>query len=219
MIVESMLESIELILLQIKQHPFNTALRDGSLSKETFIFYLIQDAHYLSEFSRALAITAGRLPHTPYKQQFLKFALNAIEAEHELHQGFIQREKNHNSLLKLDYAPSPTCFSYSNYLLKMACMNSVEEAVASMLPCFLIYNLVAKTMGNANPQNPYYDWIALYAGSSFESTVQAMVNITNALGFDASILTRQKMIDAFMKASQLEWMFWQSAYVRENWTL
>ena len=40
--------------------PFNRELADGTLSIERFRHYMIQDAHYLVAFGRALAVAAAR---------------------------------------------------------------------------------------------------------------------------------------------------------------
>ena len=54
--------SIEPIYAAILRHPFIAGLTDGSLPRERFEFYAIQDALYLREFARALAITGARAP-------------------------------------------------------------------------------------------------------------------------------------------------------------
>ena len=46
----------------ILRHPFVTGLTDGSLDRERFRFYAVQDALYLREFARALSIAAARAP-------------------------------------------------------------------------------------------------------------------------------------------------------------
>ncbi|MGH6943110.1 MAG: thiaminase II, partial [Geminicoccaceae bacterium] len=40
--------------------PFNYELAAGTLSRERFVFYMLQDAQYLTYFARALAVTAAR---------------------------------------------------------------------------------------------------------------------------------------------------------------
>src|SRR3974390_1533257 len=42
--------------------PFNTELTAGSLSRDRFQTYIVQDAIYLSRFSRALAVAAAKAP-------------------------------------------------------------------------------------------------------------------------------------------------------------
>ena len=44
----------------ILEHPFIAGLTDGSLDRGAFRFCVIQDAHYLREFARALRVAAAR---------------------------------------------------------------------------------------------------------------------------------------------------------------
>ena len=46
----------------ILRHPFLAGLTDGSLPRERFRFYVVQDALYLREFARALSLAAARAP-------------------------------------------------------------------------------------------------------------------------------------------------------------
>ena len=44
--------------------PFNTELAAGTLPRDRFQHYIVQDALYLGQFSRALAIAAAKAPDT-----------------------------------------------------------------------------------------------------------------------------------------------------------
>ena len=50
-------------------HPFLTGLVDGTLPPEAFTRDLTQDAHYLRDYARALALLAGRADPTPHQQE------------------------------------------------------------------------------------------------------------------------------------------------------
>ena len=54
--------SIAPIYAAILRHPFVRGLTDGSLSRDAFRFYAVQDALYLREFARALSVAAARAP-------------------------------------------------------------------------------------------------------------------------------------------------------------
>lgn len=219
MIFDRMIGSVKTIIEKIHFHHFNQELAKGTLPEDKFIFYLIQDALYLADFSRALALTAAKLPNNQHMQQFIEFSLGAVKAERDLHFGYINKYQSKNSKgTSLIIEQSPSCFMYTNYILKMASMASVEEAVSSLLPCFFIYNEVGKKMvSNHLANNPYYDWIELYSGESFERSVRSAINTTNELALSASELTHEKMIAAFARSTQLEWLFWESAYCQETW--
>ena len=219
MIFDRMVGSVKTIIEKIHFHHFNQELAQGTLPEDKFIFYLMQDALYLADFSRALALTAAKLPNNQHMQQFIEFALGAVQAERDLHFGYINKYQSRHSIeTSVTIGQSPSCFMYTNYILKMASIASVEEAVSSLLPCFFIYNDVGKKMLlNHQGNNPYSDWIALYSGESFELSVRSAINTTNELALSASELTREKMIAAFARSTQLEWLFWESAYCQETW--
>jgi thiaminase/transcriptional activator TenA len=194
MIVDKMRHAVDGIMNTIHHHAFNVELSEGILPREKFIFYLIQDALYLADFAKALALTAGRLVNNTHVQQFIQFALDAIKAECELHFGYIDKYRSSTDLaFDLTVEQSPTCFMYTNYLLKMASLASVEEAVSSLLPCFLVYNEVGKRMASHQiSNNPYHDWIALYSSDAFELSVSLAIQITNELALTASECIQEK---------------------------
>ena len=115
---------------------------------------------------------------------------------------------------------SPACFMYTNAILKTACVDSVEESVACLLPCFVIYRDVGKEISKSviSADHPYYDWIKLYSGDDFAKAVETMCLITNNLGNAASSTTREKMLAAFVRSTQLEWLFWDGAYNLRDWS-
>ena len=51
--------SAEWIYQEILAHPFITGLTDGSLPTDAFRHFIVQDAHYLRGFARALTICAA----------------------------------------------------------------------------------------------------------------------------------------------------------------
>ena len=48
--------SIDGVFAAIVRHPFVRGLTDGSLPRDSFRFYVIQDALYLREFARGLSL-------------------------------------------------------------------------------------------------------------------------------------------------------------------
>jgi thiaminase/transcriptional activator TenA len=218
MIFDRMRELAKPLLDQIHHHTFNLRLSLGTLELPKFLFYLRQDAIYLTAYARALAVTAARLQDIGQVKEFIRFALGAIEAESQLHVNFL---REHGIVNIKESEQSPTCFMYTNYLLKMAASASVEEAVSSLLPCFWVYNEVGKKMAELTliENNPYAPWIAIYSSTDFELSVNLAVDITNELGAHASTALSGKMMSAFLRATQLEWMFWDSAYRLEAWAI
>jgi thiaminase (transcriptional activator TenA) len=197
--------------------PFNRELAAGTLSRERFVFYLLQDAHYLTYFARALALTAARAPDSDALIQFAGSAREAVVVERALHEGFF-KQYGISPAQAAAAEPSPTCAHYSHYLLALAHNAPYEVVVAALLPCFWIYWEVGKHLLNtARPNNPYQAWIDTYADEAFAEGVRKVLAIGDQTAGAASPTVRDQMHRAFVRAAQLEWMFWDSAYRLERW--
>jgi thiaminase/transcriptional activator TenA len=197
--------------------PFNTELAAGSLSRDRFQTYIVQDAIYLGQFSRALAISAAKAPDALTMQSFAQSALGAIAVERALHARFL-RDFGVDSASVAGAEPSPDCLAYTSYLIAAAYHNPWEVLVAALLPCFWLYWDVGCAIARrAAPQNPYKAWIDTYSDERFGDTVRAVIAITDRAADTASAMTKIEMLAAFTRACQYEWLFWDGAYQRRGW--
>jgi thiaminase (transcriptional activator TenA) len=197
--------------------PFNRELAAGTLSRERFTFYLLQDAHYLTYFARALAVTAARAPDSDGLIQFAGSAREAVVVERALHQGFF-KQYGISPAQAAATEPSPTCAHYAHYLLAVAHNAPCEVSIAALLPCFWIYWEVGKhLLRTAQPDNPYQAWIDTYADEAFAEGVRKVIAIGDQMAEAASPTVRDQMFRSFVRAARLEWMFWDSAYRLERW--
>ncbi len=205
------------IYAAILNHPFIRELTAGTLSKERFKFYMVQDALYLTEFSRVLSLVAARAPDPDTMMQFDESARNALIVERALHETFF-REFGITGDVVADAERASVCFTYTNYLLATAHRSPVEVAVSAVLPCFWIYWEVGKHVSaEATPSNPYRLWIDTYGDEVFGERVRNVIATADAMAASAAPAVLDGMMHAFRRASQLEWMFWDSAYRLETW--
>ncbi|MEM7026376.1 MAG: thiaminase II [Pseudomonadota bacterium] len=210
-------ETIGPLYDSILRLPFNQELASGTLTRERFTFYMLQDAIYLTSFARALAVTAARAPDEDAIIQFASSAHTAVVVERELHAGFF-KTFGITPEEAVATEPSPTCEHYTQYLLATAYNAPYEVSVAALLPCFWIYWEVGTHLFNiAAPDNPYQSWIDTYADEAFAEGVRKVIAISDQVGAEASPAVRAQMLAGFKRASQLEWMFWDSAYRLEAW--
>ena len=203
------------ILQQIKEHAFIKELIAGTLSKEVFYFYIHQDTLYLSEYKKILAQIGIKCTDEDETQFFLNAATGIIEVENALHQNFLEQEPQINE-------PTPTCELYISYLSRVVHTKSLEEGLSAMLPCFTIYKqvgdyILANQSNKSN--NPYQKWIDTYGGEAFADSVKRAIQITEKYAAKASPDRIKKMNEAFKKSAKLEWMFWNSAYIKESWKI
>jgi thiaminase (transcriptional activator TenA) len=203
----------------IRSMPFNASLADGTLGEVRFKQYIIQDAHYLIAFGRALAIAAAKADDADGIVQFAEGAKVAIIVERALHADYFSRF----GVSPADFAAtplSPACDHYCSYLLATAWAEPYPVVLAALLPCFWIYAEVGRDIhGRAVRPNPYDAWIDTYAGEDFHAAVRAVIATTDRVAAKASPETLSAMRAAFRRATQLEWMFWDSAWRLEKWPI
>jgi len=210
-------EEIKPIYAAILTHPFIRELAAGTLHKERFQFYMVQDALYLTEFSRALSLVAAGAPDPDTMMQFDEYARTALTVERALHETFFRQFGIAGDMAARAEMTS-TCFTYTNYLLATAHRSSFEVSVATVLPCFWIYWEVGKHVrAEAAPANPYQLWIDTYGDKAFGEAVRNVIATVDATAATAARAVLDGMIHAFRRASQLEWVFWDSAYRLERW--
>ena len=205
----------EPIFQEIIKHDFVLDLMNGTLSKDIFGFYVNQDTLYLSQYTKVLAQVGVKCYQTEETQFYLESATGIIEVEKALHQLFLKEAY-------LNPEPSPTCELYNSYLARIVNNYSVEVGLASVLPCFSIYKevgdyILANQLNKEN--NIYQEWIDTYAGEEFATSVAKAIEITNKYANGASIENLKLMEEVFIKTSKLEFMFWDSAYKQEAWTI
>ena len=201
--------------------PFNQQLADGSLPRAVFQHYMVQDAHYLLAFGRALAVAAAKADGAQGVVQFAAAAQEAVVAERALHHSFMQAY----AVTPAQFAQtplSPACHHYGHFLQSVAWSRPYPVALAALLPCFWIYAEVGRaTLALAQAQgprpHPYQSWIDTYAGDDFHGHVQAVRNTVDAVAAQTDAATLAEMHTAYTDAARLEWMFWDSAYRLQGW--
>lgn len=201
----------------VRTMPFNEALAAGTLGEDNFRHYIIQDAHYLIAFARALAVAAAKADEPDGIVQFSEAAKVAIIVERALHADYFRRF----GVSAEDFARtplSPACHHYSSYLISTAWSAPYEVALAALLPCFWVYAEIGRDiLSRAATPNPYQAWIDTYAGEEFHEAVRGVIATTDRVAAKASPEVVAAMHEAFTRATQLEWMFWDSAWRLADW--
>jgi thiaminase/transcriptional activator TenA len=198
----------------ILKMPFVTELANGTLPKEKFQFYMAQDSLYLEHFGRALALIAARANDISHTLNYLKYAETAIVVENILHESYFQ-----DFGLTEKGEIQPACHHYIHFLKSTAALDSVEIAMAAVLPCFWIYKKVGDHIFNQlqSENNPYQRWIDTYGGEEFADAVEQAINLCDQAASETTSVIRQKMTEAFMTSSRMEYHFWEAAYDLKKW--
>lgn len=205
------------IYAAILDHPFCKEFMAGTLPRETFRHYMLEDAVYLNGFGRALAACATRAPDNDAMIFLAGAGREAIMVERALHEDFFGRFGVPSEAAAAHVA-SPTCTGYVASLLQFAGFAPFEVAVASLIPCFRIYEEVGRHQReHAAADHPYQAWIDTYADPDFAEAVRGIEGLAERLADAATGARREAMLQAYLQSSRYEWMFWDAAYRREAW--
>lgn len=207
-------QEIETIFNSIITMPFIDELSNGTLPIEKFEFYMAQDALYLEHFGRSLAFIGSKSYEIDDSLTYIKFAENAIIIERLLHESYIKDFKLKNNAIM-----QPACHHYTSYLKSTAAFDSVEVAMAATLPCFWIYKMVGDYIldNNISVNNPYQKWIDTYGGEEFNASVKVAIDLCDKVAENTTESIRNKMTEAFINSSLLEYDFWDAAYILRKW--
>lgn len=189
--------------------PFNRELAAGTLTRDRFNRYIAQDALYLEQYARILAIAGARGPDSATLRLFAESAIGGIAVEQALHAGYLSGPPGE---------PSPDCLAYTSFLMATAYHEPFEVLLAALLPCFWIYWDVGTAIArDCAPDNPYQAWIDTYADEAFGNAVKAVIAATDKAAEGATEAIRGRMMTAFTRCMQYEYLFWDGAYLARWW--
>lgn len=203
----------------IRRHPFVTGLSDGTLEKEVFWRYIVDDSQYLIWYASALTTVASRWPDPVGAATWARFGADTVAAERDLHAALLRSAGIDLSGDDLP-APTPTCLAYTGTLQTWASLAPVEVAAAGVLPCFRVYAEVGALLASAlssQPDHPYRDWVSMYGDPVFAADTRHAEEMVDQAADQASEVVRAAMHDAYAQATRFEWMFWDASFRGELW--
>ncbi|HEU5424568.1 MAG TPA: thiaminase II [Nitrolancea sp.] len=200
----------------ILEHPFLRGLTDGTLPEAAFRYYVVEDARYLRDFARCLALAAAKAPRDDWGVFFAEQAAGALVVERALHEGFFRDWGVDAGEAGAETAPAN--LAYTSYLLRVAYAEPFAELLGALLPCFWIYWEVGKALAAAGSPNPLYQrWIDTYAADEYAASVRQALATMDACAAELSPERRACVARHFVTTSRYEWLFWDAAWRRETW--
>lgn len=213
-IIKRLLKASEKIFKKYNEHPFILGIQDGTLDKNKFRYYIIQDYLYLEDFAKTFAIGVAKAKSRETANLFAKY-VSVINGEMNVHSGYlallgVTSEEILNTPRSLEN------LSYTSYMLRVAYEESEAEILAAILPCTYSYEKIAKTILKNKPEsinNSFYgDWIKSYSGKDYEKENEVLIKEINRLTKNFKEEKLKHLEDIFFFCSLYELDFWEMAW-------
>lgn len=212
--VERLLAATTEIWNEYNRHPFVMGIQDGTLDKNKFRYYMIQDYLYLEDYAKTFAVGVAKAKSIKIANLFAKY-INVMNGELNVHDGYFAKL----NITQEEIASTPRSLdnlSYTSYMLRVAYEEGEAEILAAILSCAYSYEFIAKNMVKNNPSAVddefYGDWVKGYISESYAAENIVLLEEMNKLTENYTENQLQHLVDIFVVCSRYELAFWEMAW-------
>lgn len=201
--------------LAYTRHEFVERLGDGTLPLPAFQDYLLQDYRFLLHFARANALAVYKSRDAAEIAQAAD-ALATTITETGLHVRLAGRWGIEPDQLAAVPEKQATV-AYTRYVLDTGMAGDLLELDVALAPCAIGYAEIGRELAPRlaeDPEHPYAEWIAEYAGEDFQAASRrAEEHLDHLAGGPLPEGRIAHLVEVFGTATRLEAEFWQQALV------
>lgn len=211
---EALLAATQEIWESYNEHPFVLGIQNGTLDKEKFRYYIIQDYLYLEDYAKTFAVGVAKAKSLEIANLFAKY-ISVMNGELNVHSGYLARLGVTQD--EIDSTPrSLDNLSYTSYMLRVAYEEGEAEILVAILSCAYSYEIIAKKIVQNNPASIndefYGDWIKGYVFEDYAKENVILLNELNSLTETYTEKQIQHLIDIFVACSRYELAFWEMSW-------
>ncbi|WP_426448139.1 thiaminase II [Paenibacillus sp. S-38] len=216
---QRLLGRLEGVWRQNHSHPFVREMGAGTLDRDKFRFYMIQDYLYLIDYAKLFALGAVKAHDLATMEKFAALLHSTLHEEMALHRAYAARFGISEEELEAA-EPSPITLAYSHYMLHAAQNGSLAELVAALLPCMWSYWEIGKELSRipgAADHEDYGEWIRMYSSEEFGALARWCISLLDELAEGRSEAELARLEEIFLNTTRYEYMFWDMAYHGQMW--
>lgn len=200
-------------------HPkFVDQIQDGTLDIEKFRYYLKQDYLYLLHYVRCFALMAFKGENLEEIQFALKGTLWITEGELELHNQYKEWGIEKHELESSE--ESIECIAYTRYMKDVGMTGDYLDLMIAIASCYIGYGKIGQRLladkKTVLEENPYKEWIYMYGGEGYQSSMVEFIEKLNSYGRDISKKKLEKLKIIFREVTRLEVAFWEMGMRGDN---
>ncbi|MEI4234668.1 thiaminase II [Roseovarius sp. D22-M7] len=195
-------------------HAFVEGLRDGTLPRQAFLGYLVQDYVFLIHFARAWALAVTKADALDEMRACAATVDALVNQELGLHVQTCADEGLSEADL-FNAEEHPANLAYTRYVLDAGHSGDLLDLLGALAPCVMGYGEIGTRLArDMTPDHPYADWIGTYAGEDYQQVcrdVGALFDraVARRLGYNPERTPGfDRLRRRFIIATRLEVGFW-----------
>ena len=198
---QRMRKAADLVWEEGYQQPFIRELGEGTLQRERFAFYLLQDFRYVNDYARVHALGLAKATDPEIMAFMLKVQNGALQVETEVHRSYLASygitEEQMNNVRQSAFARA-----YTSNILSIAYGKDILDILVAVLPCAWVYAdygyRLAAEFADTLDNNPYKSWVDMYKTDEFWQDSVWLLDHIEKLVADASEERKRELIDIFV---------------------
>lgn len=196
------------------EHSFVRDLGAGTLPREVFTHYLVQDYIFLTHFSRAWALAVVKAETLGEMKAAAATVDGLVNHEMQLHVK-ICKEAGLSEEQLFGAREEIGNLAYTRYVLDAGFSGDYLDLIAALAPCVFGYGEIGLRLGEtAAADTPYREWIETYRGEEYQQICHTVGEVIEKaawlrLGDEPSANPRWAILcRKFAQATRLEVGFW-----------
>jgi thiaminase/transcriptional activator TenA len=195
-------------------HRFVRELAAGTLPREEFLAWMVQDYLYVVHYTRAYALLIYKSGTVAQMRSAANIVFGLLNNEMSLHRQQLQEAGVTEADLE-QAQETIECLAYSRYVLDRGQVGDVLDLSVTLSACLAGYGEIGLRL-IAEPQtklegHPYRDWIETYGGAEYNNMVREglirLEELSQSLGGAARY---PLLLQQFREAVRLEAAFWDA---------
>lgn len=199
-------------------HPFVQELGKGTLEKEKFQFYLLQDYLYLQQYAKVFALAVVKATDEETMTRLTNAQHWILAEEMNIHRQYMagfgitaaQAAEAKASLYNRTYTAN---------MLAVGQTGGLAEILATIFPCAWTYSDYARRLkaqyADALETNFYKTWIEGYASDAFAESFAWFYGALDEMAASKTSAERTAIEEIFISSVEFEYLFWDMSYKRE----
>ena len=190
---ERLLNASKTIWDAYNEHPFVLGIQNGTLERDKFRYYIMQDFLYLKDYAKTYAVGVAKAKSVETANLFAKY-INVMNGELDVHKGYMGKfavTQEEIDAMK----PSLDNLSYTSYMVRVAYDESEVEVLAAVLSCAYSYEVIAKKIVANRPEGNVI-----------------LIETLDRLSAHYTEEQLRHLEDIFIACSRYEMAFWQMAW-------